>query len=354
MWIEKEAKQREIHIHHALCGHGGERWILGAPVDGYNPEKKMIFQYHGCPWHGCRKCFRQNRDRILGKGDKTLEERFKETTERTAEQRKEGYTVIEAWECEVEWIKGIEEQKEETKSYPHVCFYDFEAYGDDKNRKKLTPMLKLENEHVPISVSIGDTWEREPTHICERDPEELVRKFVEELERRGKHLRDQVREEFVPEDVQLLPRKQREQINEWCNQVPIVGFNSGSYDLNLIKKYFVERLAEKNKKIKVAKKGNKTMFMHTDGFRFLDIINYLGPATSYDKWVKAYGSETEKSWFPYEWFESPEKLDFEGLPDYQEWYSKLKVGYVLTEEEYARCQRRFKEKGMSTFADWLQ
>jgi len=115
----------------------------------------------------------------------------------------------------------------------------------------------------------------------------------------------------VPEDVQLLPRKQREQINEWCNQVPIVGFNSGGYDLNLIKKYFVEKMAEKTKKIKVAKKGNKTMFMHTEGFRFLDIINYLGPATSYDKWVKAYGRETEKSWFPYEWFDSPEKLDFE-------------------------------------------
>ena len=96
------------------------------------------------------------------------------------------------------------------------------------------------------------------------------------------------------------------------------------------------------------------MFMHNEGFRFLDIINYLGLATSYDKWVKAYGSETEKSWFPYEWFDSPEKLDFEGLPDYEEWFSKLKGGYVLTEEEYARCQRRFKEKGMSTFADWLR
>ena len=136
--------------------------------------------------------------------------------------------------------------------------------------------------------------------------------------------------------------------------MPIVGFNSGSYDLNLIKKYFVERLAEKTKKIKVAKKGKKTMFMHTEGFRFLDIINYLAPATNYDKWVKAYGSETEKSWFPYDWFDNPKKLDFEGLPDYEEWFSKLKGGYVLTEEEYARCQRRFKEKGMSIFADWLR
>jgi len=84
-------------------------------------------------------------------------------------------------------------------------------------------MLTIENEHVPISVSIGDTMKREPTHICERDPAELVRKFVEELQRRGKAIRDRVRSEFVPEDVNLLPKKQREQMNEWCNQVTGTG-----------------------------------------------------------------------------------------------------------------------------------
>jgi len=70
-------------------------------------------------------------------------------------------------------------------------------------------MLTIENEHVPISVSIGDTMNREPTHICERDLAELVRRFVEELERRGKVIRDRVRAEFVPEDVNFLPKKQR-------------------------------------------------------------------------------------------------------------------------------------------------
>ena len=96
--------------------------------------------------------------------------------------------------------------------------------------------LTIENTHVPISVSVGDTLEREPTHICERDPAEFVRKFMEELERRGKNIRAQVRGKFVPGDVLLLPKAQRQKIEEWCNQVPVVGFNSGSYDLDLIKK----------------------------------------------------------------------------------------------------------------------
>ena len=86
---------------------------------------------------------------------------------------------------------------------------------------------------------------------------------------------------------------------------PVVGFNSGCYDLNRIKNYFAEHLAETANKVRVAKNGNRTIVYLTWGFRLLDIINYLGPGTSYEKWVKAYECKTEKSWFPYEWFDSP-------------------------------------------------
>ena len=189
--------------------------------------------------------------------------------------------------------------------------YDFEAYGDNNHRKEPTPTLTVENAHVPISVSVGDTLERELTHICERDPAELVRKFMEELERCGKNIRAQVPSEFVP-DVQLLHKAQRQKIEEWCNQVPVVGFNSVRYDLNLIKNHLAERLAKTTNKVRVAKNGNKTMFLLTWGFRFLDIINYLGPGTSYEKWVKAYECKWVKSWFPYEWFATPEYLIFLG------------------------------------------
>ena len=60
------------------------------------------------------------------------------------------------------------------------------------------------------------------------------------------------------------------------------------------------------------------MFMITPELRFLDAMNYLGPGTSYDKWVKAYGCTLIKSFLPYEWFDSSEKLKYPGLPDYTE------------------------------------
>ena len=341
-WLEQEAKRRKIRIHHAMSGHGGERWIERAPVDGYNPETKTVFQYHGCYWHGCQKCFPYDRDKIIDHNNQTREDLFKATKKRTYYLRKAGYFVVEAWACEVGKISD-DVPRTQTKSYPHAILYDFEAYGDNNQPKEPTPTLTIENAHVPISVSIGDTLEREPTHICERDPAELVRKFMEELERRGKNIRAQVRAEFMPEDANLLPKALRQKIEEWCNQVPVVGFNSGTYDLNLIKKYFAEHLADTTGKVRVAKNGNKIMSLLTCGFRFLDIINYLGPGTSYEKWVKAYECKTVKSWFPSEWFDRPEKLDYPGLPEYEEWYSKLKGEYVLTREEWEGCQSLFKK-----------
>ena len=212
-WLEKEAALRKIHIHHAACGHGGERWVERAPVDGYNHETKTVFQYHGCHWHGCRKCYPYDRNRIIITNNQTREDRFKATVARTQKLRAAGYHVIEAWSCEVGKI-NIKLPKPQTQSYPHAILYDFEAYGDKNQRKEPTETLIIENKHVPASVSLVDTLEREPTHICERDPAVLVKKFMKELERREENIREQVRAAFKPEDINMLIKAQRLKIEE--------------------------------------------------------------------------------------------------------------------------------------------
>ena len=234
-WLEKTGKQLGIHIHHAMCGHGGERWILGAPVDGYTSKTETVFQYHRCWWHGCRRCF-TDRNKKIAHG-KTREELRIATEERRQKLREAGYRVIEKWECDD--IKTNERNpKKQTKSYPHFIFYDFESWLGKTKRKEATNDLTYENVHVPISVSIGDTLEREPTFNCDPDAKTLIKKFMEELQRRGKNIREGVRQEFMPEDMHMLTRKQRREMVDWCDQVPVLGFNSGRYDLNLIKKSF--------------------------------------------------------------------------------------------------------------------
>ena len=187
-WLEKTAKRLKIHIHHATCGHGGERHVLGAPVDGFHSNTGTVFQFHGCWWHGCPRCF-ANRGRKIRHG-KTRDELYAATIARTEALRKAGYRVIEKWECQYE--KTNEPcLKKQTKSYPHAIFYDFESLHDTTQRKEPTADLTYEAAHVPISVSIGDTLEREPTHICDPDPKQLINRFMEELERRGGNIREE-------------------------------------------------------------------------------------------------------------------------------------------------------------------
>ena len=65
----------------------------------------------------------------------------------------------------------------------------------------------------------------------------------------------------------------------WVNQVPVFGFNSGKYDLNLVKEYFIRTLSNMND-VTVTKKDNSYMFLTTPMFKFLDIKNYLAPGLS--------------------------------------------------------------------------
>ncbi len=94
--------------------------------------------------------------------------------------------------------------------------------------------------------------------------------------------------------------------------MPVLGFNSGKYDINMIKEYFVKHMTESEGNISVAKKENSYMFLTTDNFKFLDVKAYLAPDLSLDAWCKANGCTFEKLVFPYEWLDSYEKLEHVG------------------------------------------
>ena len=88
------------------------------------------------------------------------------------------------------------------------------------------------------------------------------------------------------------------------------GFNSSRYDLNFIKEYLLlHLLTERNVVPKVIRTGNKYNGMNFLGLKFLDILNFLGGATTLDNFLKAYGASEEKGFFPYECFDSAEKLN---------------------------------------------
>ena len=90
------SEETSKHIHHALCGHGGERVIRDSQgneickVDGYEPSTKTVYQYHGCKWNGCT-CPKNRTN--------TDENRYVETKGAEEWIKKPGYNVVSAWEC---------------------------------------------------------------------------------------------------------------------------------------------------------------------------------------------------------------------------------------------------------------
>ena len=80
-----------------------------------------------------------------------------------------------------------------------------------------------------------------------------------------------------------------EKLNAYIEELPVLGFNSGKYDLNASKEFLFPYLI-KHQPIKfTVKRNNNHMCIKTDSLKFLDISNYLTPGFSYDQFVKANG-----------------------------------------------------------------
>ena len=355
-WIEKQSELIGKHIHHALCGHGGEfyvevkdeerDWVEDIPVDGYEPESNTIFQYHGCKWHGC-PCQKER--------NSLEEERYTKTIDLEKKMKEQEFNLISVWECAKPELKKMRFKKE-FRPYPYFIVYDFEAILEKMNEPQ-TEELNITSRHVPVSVAINDNLMNEPVFIVDQDPENLIKSFVEDLKERQKKIAEEVNSLYpLPEsnnDRVNLPKNVRNLWETWIEQVPVFGFNSGSYDINMIKEFFVKDLAEISN-VNVAKKGNSYMFLSTPNFKFLDIKSYLAPGLSYAAWCRAYGTELQKLVFPYEWFDSFEKLNHEGPVKYEEFFSSLKGRITISQEEYQNFCEEFSKRGCVTMEDWLK
>ena len=351
-WIEKQSELIGKHIHHALCGHGGEFLVkIGGKkilVDGYEPKTRTIFQYYGCKWHGhpCRK-ERNSLD----------EKRYSKTIELQEKMKEQGFKLTSVWECERPELKKMILEKE-FRPYPYFIVYDFEALHKKMDESQ-TEELTITSRHVPVSVAINDNLTNKPVFIVDQDPGNLNNSFIEELKKRQRIIAEAT-ESLYPqpesdedEEGDGEEKKENPIWRNWVNQVPVFGFNSGRYDINMIKEYFVKNLAIISD-VNVAKKENTYMFLSTPNFKFLDIKNYLAPGLSYDAWCRAYGCELQKLAFPYEWLDSFEKLNHIGPVKYEEFYSSLKGGITISQEEYQNFCDEFSKRGCETMKDWLK
>ena len=102
-WMEKELK---LSIQHALSG--GEVKVDKFKLDGLCTEgdKQRAFEFHGCFWHGCPKCF--SRETVNPTAKKSMAELYDETQHKRRVLQDKGFSVTEIWECE--WKEQISER----------------------------------------------------------------------------------------------------------------------------------------------------------------------------------------------------------------------------------------------------
>ena len=121
---------------------------------------------------------------------------------------------------------------------------------------------------------------------------------------------------------------------KYCECVPVLGFNSSKYDLNLVKAKLCKhlRLAEAESQPFTVKKNNSYLTISTSSLQFLDISHYIAPGYSYSQFLKSYKASEKKGFFCYQYLSNATVLEETQLPVYDAFYSSLKECNVLEQE----------------------
>ncbi len=269
---------------------------------------------------------------------------------------------------------------EQMKFFPYRAVFDFECYLDKSASVQTSDKLTWEAKHIPVSVSVCSNipdFQSPKCFISEGDPQILVDQMMNYLLQISNHSKALMQEshqsifqeldtrinDLTPEEDTAKSddgQKQRKyfidlktRLENYISELPVIGFNSGKYDINVIKPYIYNFLAN-NEKIKfIVKRNNDHMCIKTENLKFLDITNFLAPGFSYAKFLKAYDCELQKGFFPYEWLDSVDKLNTTQLPSRRDFFSTLK-NENISEEDYMYCRKIWEEKGMTTMHNFLE
>ena len=292
------------------------------------------------------------------------------------------------------------------QTYPFFAVFDCEAMLiPNLQDKDDTGKLHWKEEHKPISVSICSNLEgfNEPKCFVDPVPENLVTSMMDYLrsiskdaytaaldrwenaiteldekidywtKRRASTEADNENDNDEADDEQEDPKTKENNIisqlltlkgkfEGYCQQLPVLGFNSSRYDLNLLKSFIVHHLQlDSDPLAHVIKKRNSYQCISTENLKFLDMSNFVSAGHSYASFLKSFRVETSKSFFPYEFLDSPEKLQYPSIPPYDAFFSHLKQKNVLEEdggvarglENYKKIEEIWKSQDMTCLKDWL-
>ena len=72
-------------------------------ADGYDAASNTVYEFNGCRWHGCPRCYRNRSISITDEaGERSAESRFADYLKKKKYYMDKGFNLIEKWECDFE------------------------------------------------------------------------------------------------------------------------------------------------------------------------------------------------------------------------------------------------------------
>ena len=193
---------------------------------------------------------------------------------------------------------------EEDRYYPYRITYDFESYFLKKDLPASSEKLTWEAKHEPLSVSICSNvpgFVEPKCFITMGKAEDLVMEMVNYLhniqttaqacvqeahqtyykclvEQLQQKLQLEENKEDTDDDVNMDETEKygdkekkshplyavKLKYEQWMTQIPVIGFNSGKYDINMVKPHLVKVLMKMDDIKFVVKKSNTFMCLQTE------------------------------------------------------------------------------------------
>ena len=207
---------------------------------------------------------------------------------------------------------------DEQKLFTNLAVFDLESICIPEEKFKNTKTTTWIGKHVPISVSISSNLITMPIFLCNSNPRDLVESFIDAVEGlytqrkaqmklnvmeietvikskltrtleslnerrcRNQHVFE-FKDHFFEDDnekkdasTQFLQMQKnqmielQEHLERYCNVLPVFGFNSAKYDINLIKSYLLPILVnERNMEPFVIEKANHFVSLKFGDVQFL-------------------------------------------------------------------------------------
>ena len=164
----------------------------------------------------------------------------------------------------------------------------------EENLQTARLVNKFVGELLECAATASQLMRRRYKTLLKKIDQEVERlEKVEELYEEKRARRAQACQTFSPrqEDQKKESRslsRVKEQFERWLDTVPVLGFNSQRYDLNVLKPTLMRELIAHDDLGFVVKRQNNMVCIETQSLRFLDLCNFIAPGFSYRKNLAAF------------------------------------------------------------------